>query len=167
MKRSFITLESYNSSYRLSTIKLFWETYHPEYGLTLAYWKEFLDAHPADKTIPYLIDYDIYILLKELLVGYGEISFYGEDTTISDINFELDTRTVSGTELSDSHVGMKVFLPSKTEGILFHGKIGRIGTITGFTKHLGVMCVNITINGVVGELEPISSFFILLEEKVC
>ena len=160
MKRSFITLESYNSSYRLSTIKLFWETYHPEYGLTLAYWKEFLDAHPADKTIPYLIDYDTYISLKELLVGYGEISFYGEDTTINDINFELDTRTVSGTELSDSHVGMKVF-------ILFHGKIGKIGTITGFTKRLGVMCVNITINGVVGELEPISSFFILLEEKVC
>lgn len=95
------------------------------------------------------------------------IRFYGEDTTISDINFELDTRTVSGTELSDSHVGMKVFLPSKTEGILFHGKIGKIGTITGFTKRLGVMCVNITINGVVGELEPISSFFILLEEKVC
>ena len=175
METGYIVVENIKSLHKLYILKLMIDFYRSrEVNLGLKWWKDFLDRVEifGEEEIPYQVSFEEFTVLKQALLSFATIKFNStKDSTlkviVSDINFELSTRTISGVDLTDKDLGKEVFMFKEHGKEVLFGKVGNRGKLLHFLTFKGKDYVTVTTNGVTTSFEPLTDNFILLEENVC
>lgn len=154
---------------RIETIKNLIDFYRKQgYSFDLKWWKDFVD-NPGNE-IPCIISYGCFLDLQHYLTGIAVVKFTSVnsiDHLISDVEFELKTKVVPGTEITKEHFGRTIFIPRAFGKTVFCNRVGDFGTIITIAKRATreEHYISVNTNGVTAEFIPIVNDFIFLEEN--